>query len=104
MKTVTALSEQIAHTQDEKVRQKLGGQLETAQALATSISDDARSIVGLHKPLIELRNPGIISIPFGFLLVFLFSLLSRSRLSDARWAELSVRRETGIGAAKAVSH
>lgn len=104
MKTVTALSEQIAHTQDEKVRQKLGGQLATAQALATSISDDARSIVGLRKPLIELRNPGIISIPFGFLLVFLFSLLSRSRLSDARWAELSVRRETGIGAAKAVSH
>ncbi|WP_020202201.1 cation acetate symporter [Cupriavidus sp. WS] len=104
MKTVTALSRQIADAHDENVRQKLGSRLASEQALTASIPDDARSIVGLRRPLIELRNPGIISIPFGFLLVFLFSLLSRSRLSEARWAELSVRRETGIGAAQAVSH
>ncbi|WP_454752874.1 solute symporter family protein [Cupriavidus necator] len=104
MKTVATLSKQISDAQDSDVRQKLEAQRVIAQSTAASISDDARSIVGLHRPLIKLRNPGIISIPFGFLLVFLFSLLSRSHLSESRWAELSVRRETGIGAAEAVAH
>lgn len=104
MKTATTLARQIENTQDATQRQKLAGQLGAAQATVAAIPDDARSIVGLRKPLIALRNPGIISIPFGFFLVFLFSLLSRSRLSESRWAELSVRRETGIGAAEAVAH
>lgn len=104
MKTATTLAQQIDNTQDATQRQKLAGQLGAAQATVAAIPDDARSIVGLRKPLIALRNPGIISIPFGFFLVFLFSLLSRSRLSESRWAELSVRRETGIGAAEAVAH
>lgn len=104
MKTATTLAQQIENTQDATQRQKLAGQLGAAQATVAAIPDDARSIVGLRKPLIALRNPGIISIPFGFFLVFLFSLLSRSRLSESRWAELSVRRETGIGAAEAVAH
>lgn len=104
MKTATTLAQQIENTQDATQRQKLAGQLGAAQATVAAIPDDARSIVGLRKPLIALRNPGIISIPFGFFLVFLLSLLSRSRLSESRWAELSVRRETGIGAAEAVAH
>lgn len=104
MKTATTLAQQIDNTQDATQRQKLAGQLGAAQATVAAIPDDARSIVGLRKPLIALRNPGIISIPFGFFLVFLFSLLSRSRLSESRWAELSVRCETGIGAAEAVAH
>ncbi|AEI82048.1 SSS sodium solute transporter superfamily protein (plasmid) [Cupriavidus necator N-1] len=104
LKTVATLSKQISDTQDSDVRQKLAAQRAVAQSAADGIPDGARSIVGLHKPLIELRNPGIISIPFGFLLVVLFSLLSRSHLSESRWAELSVRRETGIGAAEAVVH
>lgn len=104
LKTVATLSTQISNAQDDDVRQKLVAQRAAAQTVAAGIPDGARSIVGLQKPLIELRNPGIISIPFGFLLVILFSLLSRSHLSESRWAELSVRRETGIGAAEAVAH
>lgn len=99
MKAVATISEQIAVTQDSRVRKRLEAQRAVAQSTATAIPDGARSIVGLQKPLIDLRNPGIVSIPSGFLLVIVFSLLSRSRLSESRWAELCVRRETGIGAA-----
>jgi len=51
-----------------------------------------------------LRNPGIISIPVGFLLVFIFSLLIADKRAIARWEELAVRRETGIGVEQAVAH
>jgi cation/acetate symporter len=68
------------------------------------IAPDATSIVGLGAPLISLRNPGIISIPIGFLLVFLVSLLTRDLTASSRWAELVVRRETGYGAATASDH
>lgn len=75
-----------------------------AIALAASISDDATSLVGLKAPLVPLRNPGLISIPVGFLLVIVFSLLFSDQCAIARWEELAVRRETGIGVEKAVSH
>lgn len=79
-------------------------ELESAQSTVRSIDPDARSVVGLRQPLIDLRNPGIISIPVGFLLVLIFSLLRPSSLSASRWAELAVRRETGLGVAKAIAH
>ncbi|WPG41611.1 cation acetate symporter [Variovorax sp. EBFNA2] len=79
-------------------------ELESAQITVRSIDPDARSVVGLRQPLIDLRNPGIISIPVGFLLVLIFSLLRPSSLSSSRWAELAVRRETGLGVAKAIAH
>lgn len=78
--------------------------LESAQTTVSTIDPDARSMVGLREPLISLRNPGIISIPIGFLLVLIFSLLRPSALSASRWTELAVRRETGLGVAKAVAH
>jgi len=62
------------------------------------------SLVGLSEPLIGLRNPGLISIPFGFLLVMVFSLAMPSRFSLERWTELAVRRETGLGMSKTVQH
>ncbi|ANF58856.1 solute symporter family protein [Halotalea alkalilenta] len=62
------------------------------------------SLVGLEAPLISLRNPGVISIPLGFALVVVFSLLCPDRLSQTRWAELAVRRDTGQGVAQAVGH
>jgi cation/acetate symporter len=79
-------------------------QLAAARALAASIDDGATSIVGLREPLLALRNPGVISIPVGFLLVFFFSLLFPSKLSESRWIEFAVRRETGIGASGAIAH
>ena len=61
------------------------------------------SLVGLEKPLYPLKNPGLISIPIGFLAVFLFSLLYRDERALAMWDELYVRSNTGIGRA-AASH
>jgi cation/acetate symporter len=45
-----------------------------------------------------LSNPGIISIPFGFLCGWLGTILSRDRASEEKYAELEVRSLTGAGA------
>ncbi len=50
-----------------------------------------------------LANPGIVSIPIGFLAGWLGTVLSGER-DDAKWAELEVRSLTGVGAEKAVTH
>jgi len=60
--------------------------------------------VGLEKPLFELRNPGIISIPLGFLAVIVGSLLWRDKRSEDMWDELYARQNTGILASKAAAH
>jgi cation/acetate symporter len=62
------------------------------------------SVVGLEKPLFDLRNPGLISIPLGFLAVILGSLLYRDKRAEDMWDELYVRQNTGILAAKAAAH
>jgi len=62
------------------------------------------SIVGLEKPLVELKNPGLISIPLGFLMVFLGSLLFRDKRAEEMWDELYVRQNTGIHAEGATAH
>jgi cation/acetate symporter len=85
-------------------RQHLLASRSAAQAAADAIPADATSLVGLRAPLISLRNPGIISIPVGFFLVVLVSLLTRDATARKRWAELVVRRETGYGAVSAVDH
>ena len=54
------------------------------------------SMVGLDKPLFRLKNPGIISIPLGFLMVILFSLLTRDKRAEDLWEELYVRQITGL--------
>ena len=77
---------------------------DAARATAAAIPDDATSLVGLRQPLITLRNPGLVSIPAGFLLVIVMSLLFPSRHSQSLWKELAVRRETGLGVAKAIAH
>ncbi|WP_320780819.1 cation acetate symporter [Streptomyces sp. CRN 30] len=45
-----------------------------------------------------LKNPGIISIPFGFLMGFLGTVLSKERPDAGKYAELEVRSLTGTGA------
>ena len=62
------------------------------------------SFLGLEKPMFQLKNPGIISIPLGFLAVLLGSLLFRDRRSEALWPEVYARQNTGILASKATSH
>lgn len=45
-----------------------------------------------------LENPGLISIPVGFLLGWIGTLLSKESADPAKYAELEVRSLTGIGA------
>src|ERR1700733_10533345 len=52
-----------------------------------------------------LENPGILSIPLGFLGAILGTLLSqRDPAGEEKFAELQVRANTGLGAEKAVAH
>jgi cation/acetate symporter len=51
-----------------------------------------------------LRNPGLVSIPFGFLCGIVGTLISKDRSSEARYDELAVRSLTGAGAEKATPH
>lgn len=56
-------------------------------------------------PIFPLKNPGIVSIPLGFLAAWLGTLLSaRDPEAEAKFTELSVRAQTGLGAEKASSH
>ena len=45
-----------------------------------------------------LSNPGIISIPVGFLAGWIGTLLSREKADEHKYAELEVRSLTGAGA------
>jgi cation/acetate symporter len=51
-----------------------------------------------------LHNPGLVSIPFGFLFGIIGTLLSKEAHPAERFQELSVRALTGAGAEKAVIH
>src|SRR3954447_7169712 len=51
-----------------------------------------------------LENPGIVSIPLGFLLGWLGTMLSREPAAEERYTELEVRALTGAGAEGAVIH
>lgn len=63
-----------------------------------------KSMLGLSKPLFNLKNPGILSIPLGFMAAILASLAFPSRRSEEMFDEIYVRQNTGIGMAKAIDH
>lgn len=75
-----------------------------AEATLVKVGDQRTSIMGLEAPLIDLKNPGIISIPLGFLFVLLGSLLGKAGISDTLWTEMLVRRQTGKGLHAAIDH
>ncbi len=56
-----------------------------------------------HAALFPLTNPGIVSIPLGFLGAVIGTLLRREPRAEERFAELSVRANTGLGAEQAVA-
>jgi cation/acetate symporter len=62
------------------------------------------SLMGLEKPWFLLKNPGLISIPLGFLMVILGSLFTRDKRAEDMWDELYVRQNTGINAEAASVH
>ncbi|MDB5782828.1 cation acetate symporter [Caballeronia mineralivorans] len=101
---VSAIDQRLPSVSDAALGRALLAEQKSARAAADAIPADATSMVGLSAPLVSLRNPGIISIPIGFLLVILVSLFTRDRRAEARWPEMVVRRETGYGIAAAVDH
>ncbi|NOT61468.1 MAG: cation acetate symporter [Acidobacteria bacterium] len=54
--------------------------------------------------IFPLENPGIVSIPLGFLGAVLGTLSGREPSAEAKFTELNVRANTGLGAEKASSH
>jgi cation/acetate symporter len=75
-----------------------------AKADIERVKGENTSLVGLEAPLFDLRNPGLISIPLGFLAVILGSLFYRDKRADDMWEELYARQNTGILASKAAAH
>jgi cation/acetate symporter len=72
-----------------------------ANADLTKWGDTDTSFMGLEAPLIQLKNPGIISIPLGFLATLLGSLLfRRDKRAEATWNEVYVRQNTGLMVSK----
>ncbi|GLI38777.1 cation acetate symporter [Geobacter hydrogenophilus] len=65
---------------------------------------DGKSMLGLDKPLFALKNPGIISIPLGFIAAIVGCLAFPSRRAEEMFDEIYVRQNTGIGMAKAIDH
>jgi Na+(H+)/acetate symporter ActP len=57
---------------------------------------------GVDFQLFPLENPGLVSIPFGFLCAFAGSLLSREKPEPQSYDELAVRSMTGLGAHRPV--
>ena len=67
-------------------------------------ANDETSFMGLEKPLFELKNPGLISIPLGFLGVIFGSLFMRDRRAEEMWNEVYARQNTGLLVSKSVAH
>lgn len=67
------------------------------------ISGAARHLIQ-SPPLFPLENPGIVSIPLGFIGALLGTLTGREPDAESRYNELLVRASTGLGAEKATSH
>ncbi len=76
-----------------------------AVGLLSSIGLILISPVGmLATPIFPLENPGILSIPLGFIAAIIGSLLKPEAEAEAKFAELRVRAHTGLGAEKATAH
>jgi cation/acetate symporter len=111
-KVVAAGAQKIVSAMEKKqAALPPGAQLEEkdAKALAKGKVDyeankDGKSIMGLDKPILTLKNPGIISIPLGFIAAILGALMFPNRRSEEMFDEVYVRQNTGLGMAKAVDH
>jgi len=75
-----------------------------ANADLTKWANDDTSFMGLEKPLFELKNPGLISIPLGFLGVIFGSLFMRDRRAEEMWNEVYARQNTGLLVSKSAAH
>ena len=101
---LAAVTEPAAKESLELGLKKARADADKAQANLKKFEGQTTSIVGLEKPLIELKNPGLYSIPLGFLFVILGSLFWRDKKAEEMWEELYVRQNTGIHAEQAAAH
>jgi cation/acetate symporter len=70
---------------------------------APTVAASARHLIQ-HAPFFSLTNPGIVSIPLGFIAAIIGTLISREPSAEAKFTELTVRANTGLGAEKATAH
>jgi cation/acetate symporter len=75
-----------------------------AKADIAKWGDEKTSFMGLEKPLFELKNPGLFSIPLGFLGVIFGSLLMRDRRAEQLWNEVHARQAIGLQVSRAIVH
>ncbi len=61
------------------------------------VAETARRVIQAS-PWFPLKNPGIVSIPLGFLAAYLGSIFSNEPSAEENYVELSVRANTGLGA------
>jgi cation/acetate symporter len=106
-----ALQEKLAAATDDAEKAKIGKDIAGLDKAIAKAEGDLKkfegqttSMMGLEKPFFLLKNPGLLSIPLGFLCVILFSLLSRDKRAEDMWDELYVRQNTGIHAEAAQAH
>jgi len=69
---------------------------------AAGVTGAARHLIQ-SPPIFPLENPGILSIPLGFLGAVLGTLSGREPQAEERYDELLVRASTGLGAEKATT-
>jgi cation/acetate symporter len=83
-----------------------GAVMGLATGLVASIALIAMSpaVRGKDAALFPLDNPGIVSIPLGFLGAWLGTMLSKEKANAAKFTELQVRSITGLGAEKGGGH
>jgi cation/acetate symporter len=75
-----------------------------AKADIAKWGDEKTSFMGLEKPLFELKNPGLFSIPLGFLGVIFGSLLMRDRRAEQLWNEVHARQAIGLQVSRVIVH
>ena len=68
---------------------------------APTVVASARHLIQ-RPPIFPLENPGILSIPLGFLGAVIGTFLRREPAAEGKFAELIVRANTGLGSEKAV--
>jgi len=108
---LVALKAKLDATTDEAEKKKVQEEIgkvqksqDKAEADVKKMEGQTTSIMGLDKPFFLLKNPGLISIPLGFLMVILGSMFTRDKRAEEMWDELYVRQNTGINAEAATAH
>ena len=70
---------------------------------APTVTAAARHLIQA-KPWFPLENPGIVSVPLGFIAAFLGAWFGNEPAAQSKFNELLVRSNTGLGAEKASAH